>query len=294
MSPCSVASSWGKSLGLPGWNGWRQPATELCRAPIKKAQNKHLWCFSWATTSSCTMAWRMSPTYGANILLGIPWSPGLWLSREKMWASERYNETSIQWEGKGLCFCLALMQAMDCRMRSWHRLQTGARAWSWVLLAANGDLSLPDLSPVSEADIQFGKEQVMFFGKPISFWCISGYIILFHFFCPSFLFLLSLLAAVGFCAACSWGCWKKVAIVAGTSGSVKALVMAGANSLADTCTVNLVPKCWFTLLSDPQIESDCSSTYTVMHLQPGKDGKWMSADMSETRVFWSLLQRAFL
>lgn len=61
--------------------------------------------------------------------------------------------------------------------------------------------------------------------------------------------------------------------------------MAGANSLADTCTVNLVPKCWFILLSDPQIESDCSSTYTVMHLQPGKDGKWMSADMSETRVF---------
>lgn len=34
----------------------------------------------------------------------------------------------------------------------------------------------------------------------------------------------------------------KKKVVAGTSGSVKALVMAGANSLADTCTLNLVPQ----------------------------------------------------
>lgn len=46
---------------------------------------------------------------------------------------------------------------------------------------------------------------------------------------------------VGFCAEWSWGRWKKK-VVAGTSGSVKALVMAGANSLADTCTLNLVPQ----------------------------------------------------
>lgn len=35
--------------------------------------------------------------------------------------------------------------------------------------------------------------------------------------------------------------WKKK-VVAGTSGSIKVLLMAGANSLADTCTVNLVPQ----------------------------------------------------
>lgn len=82
-----------------------------------------------------------------------------------MRADACYDETSGQQVGKGLCFCLALMQAMGCRMRPWHRLQTGDRAWScgarswfWVLQAANGDMSLPGLSPVSEADIQFGTE----------------------------------------------------------------------------------------------------------------------------------------
>lgn len=71
-------------------------------------------------------------------------------------------------------------------------------------------------------------EQVNSSDKSIQFWHIRGCLCFFFFF---------FFAATGFCVACSRVCWKKIV---GTSGSVKELVMAGANSLADTCAINLV------------------------------------------------------
>lgn len=111
-------------------------------------------------------------------------------------------------------------------MRLWHRLQTGSWPRPWVPQAASSNLSLPDIIADSEAPTQFGRA-----GK--LFWQINT--VLTH--QRMLMFFFFFFAATGFCVACSRVCWKKIV---GTSGSVKELVMAGANSLADTCAINLV------------------------------------------------------
>lgn len=111
--------------------------------------SNHAKCFSYATAPS----W-LKGKYPNLHSLG---SRSLIIQRANM-ADACHDETS----GEGSCLHLALKQLW---WGSWHRLKAGAWACSWVPLAAHTSLSSPGFSPDSEADNEFGKEQVTSFGK---------------------------------------------------------------------------------------------------------------------------------